>query len=142
MKKIVVVFFVLIIMMMALCVPVFAENEGEENIREGNEYMDSGDYFEAGCSFLTAGGFYYNIRNYSEAAKWYDQAAKAFEKGGYDDWIPGALDARDRNLRLVSSIFSEGSLTIIVGIAAAVIFGLIGFFVGRKSKAALNDSAR
>lgn len=141
MKKIFVLFYVLIIMM-TFCVPVFAENEGEKSIREGNESMASGDYFDAGCSFLTAGGFYYNIENYSEAAKWYDQAAKAFEKGGYDDWIPGALDARDRNLRLVSSIFSEGSLTIIVGIAAAVIFGLIGFFVGRKSKAALNDSAR
>ena len=32
------------------------------------------------------------------------------------------------------SVLSEGSLTIIVGIAAAVVFGLGGFFIGKKKK--------
>ncbi len=40
------------------------------------------------------------------------------------------------------SVFSEGSLTIIVGIAAAVVFGLGGFFLGtKKKKPALADGA-
>ena len=35
---------------------------------------------------------------------------------------------------LTASTLSEGSLVIVVGIAAAVVFGLGGFFLGRKKK--------
>ena len=49
------------------------------------------------------------------------------------------------NLSPTGSTLSEGSLTIIVGIAAAVVFGLGGFFVGKaagkKKKPALVNGA-
>ena len=41
-----------------------------------------------------------------------------------------------------ASILSDGSLTIICTVAAAVVFGLGGFFIGRKKKPALSDGGK
>ena len=58
-------------------------------------------------------------------------------KPGYDG---------NNNIPIYMSTLSEGSLTIIVGIAAAVVFGLGGFFIGKaagkKKKSAAEDNAK
>ncbi|MBQ0041501.1 MAG: hypothetical protein KBS56_05675 [Clostridiales bacterium] len=137
-----------LIMMMALCVPVYAADTEEEdlknaeaNMNEAEYHMSRGDYGEAGWSFALAGHSYAHCLHYSEAAAAYLAAAEAFELDGYDDMASTMLDLYEDYKDLgTGTIFSEGSLTIIVGIATAVIFGLGGFFVGRKTKAASNNS--
>ncbi len=126
--------------MMALCVPVYADTE-EEDLKDAeacmNEaecYMSVGDYGEAGWSYARAGSSYAHCLHYSEAAAAYLAAAEAFELDGYDEMASTMLgNYEDCKKHGTGSIFSEGSLTIIVGIVAAAIFGLGGFFVGRKS---------
>lgn len=147
MKKLFVLLITLI-MMMALCVPVYADTEedlknAEANMNEAEYHMSRGDYGEAGWSFALAGSCYAHCLHYSDAADAYLAAAEAFELDGLDDMASTMLDNyedyKDKDLG-TGTIISEGSLTIIVGIATAVIFGLGGFFVGRKTKAASNNS--
>ena len=130
----------------ALCAPVYAETEEEDlknaeaSMNEAEYYMSRGDYGEAGWSFALAGSCYAHCLHYSDAATAYLAAAEAFELDSNESMASTMLDNyEDYKDRGTGTIFSEGSLTIIVGIAAAVIFGLGGFFIGRKSKAAQNN---
>ena len=61
---------------------------------------------------------------------------------GYDAFVGlkeldcfSGWDSRwDGTWHSTGSVLSEGSLTIVVGVAAAVVFGLGGFFIGTKKK--------
>ncbi len=51
------------------------------------------------------------------------------------------FDATAGHTHILGSVFSGGSLTAIVGIAAAIIFGCGGFVLGRKNKPAMADGS-
>lgn len=53
-----------------------------------------------------------------------------FSDSNSDTPITADIPADDKK----GSVLSEGSLAIIVGVSAAVVFGFGGFFIGRKTK--------
>lgn len=141
MKKI----FVLIMALMMICiscVPAFADDLELAQKFEGmaKEFYDKGQYTDAGDYYRTAGSAYSYCKQFTKAYDCYGKSGDAFTLAGdpdeadisygYQKNIEGYTDS--------ASIFSGGSLTIIVGLASAAIFGLLGFLLGRKSRTVIS----
>ncbi len=160
-----------VLVLCLFCMPVYAGSEAMEQaktmVRWAKSAKDEGEYISAGQYYYCAGtSFAYCPQYYLLAAYAYGLSADAYSMGGSED--DAALmrdwqaDYASRALNIsgqvsVSEVFngdnliessgftlSEGNITIIVGIAAAVIFGLGGFFAGKaagKKKPALAGGA-
>lgn len=77
---------------------------------------------------------------YQDTLQKLNKTAEGYRASGYDfeSWIYDEEGLYPKSckfgLSAAGSVLSKGSLAIIVGIAAAVVFGLGGFFLGRKKK--------
>ena len=141
MKKITIL-FITMVMICAMSMPVFAgyREDAESYEENGNYWLEKEDYHSAGTMFEWAADAYCNVPDYNKAIELYDNALAAYEKSEKDETLSIEYCNKNKNdcLGRISSagtILSGGNLTILVGIAAALVFGLLGFFVGRKSRA-------
>ena len=108
------------------------------------EYLEKGgDFITAGTYFFAAADKYARAGNLSSTVVAYVRAAVCYEKANdlpsaKSAFANAARVAQDKANELqngsTGSVLSEGSLTIIVGVAAAAVFGLGGFLLGRKKK--------
>ena len=107
-----------------------AENYYEKAVKllteAAEKALDNGDWKNASDLYAKAADMYENYLLDNKAAE--ECRAKA-------DKIRKENDPKYASR--TGSVLSEGSLTVIVGVAAAVIFGLGGFFLGRKKKSTL-----
>ena len=92
---------------------------GDAFYKAGARYNDAGDYASSAYAYMKAGECYLKDGNFFDAGTCFSNAAQAAQRKANDS---------------TGSVLSEGSLTIIVGIAAAVVFGLGGFILGTKKK--------
>ena len=159
---------VCILVLFSLCTPVFAGNE--ERLEEIKPFINSAVSCKDAKDYLNAGDYYFNAAGaidhiaeyYTLAAHIYglsaecytshghaENAARSFERqaecikkaaGRNDQVSVNEVFNDDRLIEMSGSTISEGNITIIVGVAAAVVFGLGGFFLGRKKKHAATDS--
>ena len=76
------------------------------------------------------------VENVNVGATGHFDVEKSSDEGYNPEPNPVNKPGYDRNINIptyMSSTLSEGSMTIIVGIAAAVVFGLGGFFIGKAA---------
>ena len=99
-------------------------DSAESFAKAGDSYLKARDYAAVAYAYMKAGECYLKTDRFSAAAYYFSEAASA---------------AREKADESTGSTLSEGSLTIICTVAAAVVFGLGGFFLGRKKKPALAD---
>ena len=143
MKKVFVLLIALLMVFMS-SVSVFAnlwDNE-EDDLKAAEQYINDAEhtssYYYSAENYRRAAVIYEHYRKYKKAYEYFGKAAETYEKGGYMDEAEANYDSQRlyEGCEDVASIFSEGNLTIIVGLASAVVFGLLGFLLGRKSKSA------
>lgn len=143
MKKMFIIFLALMVVFMSsVSAFAFPDNENDD-IKEAEQYvsdaekaLNRSEYTNAGDYFRWAAMRYEFYKRYTEAYMYFDKAGKAFEKANDMDAAEMCYYSRDqyKNYANTSSIFSGGSLTIVVGLASAMIFGLLGFLLGRKKR--------
>lgn len=116
------------------------DSAAEARMRAGDYYIKAGKWSDAAGSYVSAGDLFKgNIPFYSAAA--YLGGAYSYQKSGnkaladmFIIQVNAILDGIFKFNYNTGSALSEGNLTIIVGIAAAVVFGLGGFILGTKKK--------
>ena len=153
-----------ILVLLSFCTPVlaFTDSEAMESakhmVREAKISKDDGCYADAGNLYSFAGTSFSQCHRFHELAAYvYGLAADAYDM---DNWTENADDMRecqaeqkekalkygdqvpvsevfngDTLIEATGATLSEGNVTIIVGVAGAVIFALGGYFLGmRKGK--------
>ena len=111
-------------------------------MKAGEGYEKAGEFSSAANAFIYAASMYNYAEDDASAAEAYIKSGKCYEKANdlsnaksaFDLAALAAQDKADKLGRSTGSTLSEGSLTIIVGVAAAVVFGLGGFILGTKKK--------
>ena len=107
-------------------------------------------YLKKGVSFLEKETqAMLNSGKWDELAGSYDAIATFYQVYLNDEESAAACIAKAEKIRAeydpdmnpTGSVLSEGSLTVIVGVAAAAVFGLGGFMLGKKKKPALANGA-
>lgn len=145
MKKVFVLLLALMMVFMSSAsVFAFPDNEADDLkeaaqlVSDADKALEKSNYTDAGDYYYWAAARYEFYKKYAEAYLYYDKAGKAYEQANEMDDAETCFNKRDQYVEYANtaSIFSGGSLTIVVGLASAVIFGLLGFLLGRKRRPA------
>ena len=138
MKKLASILLTAVMLAAMLC--IFAVNVSadvaDDRMNEAARCESDGQYGDAAIAYMTAAIQYESADDYASATDAYVKAGECFIKSGDfsaagDSFYYAAQAAWKKAKNPTGSTLSEGSLTIIVGIAAAVVFGLGGFFIGK-----------
>ena len=121
------------------------EDAADAYMKAGECYEKAGDFTNAAVAFNSAASQYNAAKDDASAAEAFIKAGKCFEKANdlsnaKTAFGRAALAAQDKVNKLgrsTGSTLSEGSLTIIVGIACLAVGFLVAMFIFKKKKPAL-----
>ena len=133
-----------LIMICMVCTPIFVFADKEGDIAEAihmtelaDEYMENENYEDAAYYYFAAGSYYmpYLDEYSNEAARLFGLAAELYEEqlGNHEKAnLMKYYQENCSNYNNSGTILSGGNLTIVICATSAVIFGFLGFLLGKK----------